>query len=187
MALEPWLVLGEEATAHRQARVVDSALERVQVKCRGLIAERYLLTCNGRRLPLQPTGSAGEYVAGVRYKAWKAVFGLHPTVPPHAPLVVDVFDRALGRSIGGCVYHVDHPGGRNYATFPVNAYEAEARRIARFWAWGHSAGDARAPAWATRLFGADALARARELREPEPERPNPDYPYTLDLRRAASA
>ncbi|MET0386277.1 MAG: transglutaminase family protein [Polyangiales bacterium] len=183
MALEPWLVLGEEATAHRQARVVDSALERLQVKCSGLDLTRHLVTCNGRRLPLQPTGEAGTFVAGVRYKAWKAAFGLHPTIEMHAPLVVDVFDRQLGRAIGGCVYHVNHPGGLSYETFPVNAYEAEARRISRFWAWGHTPGEAQPPAWAAELRARDALALERTLREPVPEPPNPDYPYTLDLRR----
>jgi uncharacterized protein (DUF2126 family)/transglutaminase-like putative cysteine protease len=183
MALEPWLVLGEEATAHRQARVVDSAVERLQVKCRGLDPERHLVTCNGRRLPLQPTGAADELMAGVRYKAFKAAFGLHPTVEAHAPLVVDVFDRRLGRAIGGCVYHVDHPGGRNYETFPVNAYEAEARRIARFRAWGHSAGEAKAPAWIDRLRACYADAAAQAVREPLAEPPNREYPYTLDLRR----
>ena len=183
MALEPWLVLGEEATAHRQARVVDAAVERLQVKCRGLDPERHLVTCNGRRLPLQPSGAADELMAGVRYKAFKAPFGLHPTLEADAPLVVDVFDRSLGRAIGGCVYHVDHPGGRNYETFPVNAYEAEARRIARFRAWGHSAGEARAPGWVERLRACYADAAEQAVREPAAERPNPEYPYTLDLRR----
>jgi uncharacterized protein (DUF2126 family) len=185
MALEPWLVLGEEATAHRQARVVDSAVERLQVKCRGLDPERHLLTCNGRRLPLQPTGVEDELVAGVRYKAFKAAFGLHPTVEVHAPLVVDVFDRRLGRAIGGCVYYVDHPGGRNYDTFPVNPYEAEARRIARFLAWGHSAGEVQPPSWVERLRACYAQAVEQAVREPLPEQPNPEYPCTLDLRRAA--
>jgi len=182
MALEPWLVLDEETATHRQARVVDSAIERLQVVCRDFDAERFLVTCNGRRLPLAPTGTPGEFVAGVRYKAWPAVYGLHPTVPVHAPLVIDLIDRRLGRAVGGCVYHVAHPGGRSYATFPVNAYEAEARRVARFWDWGHSAGlTPPAPG----VAGLDAFrAGAGELlREPARERPNPDYPHTLDLRR----
>ena len=183
MALEPWLVLGEEATAQRQARIVDSAIERLQVKVRGMDPEHYYLTCNGRRLPLQPTGQPDEYFAGVRYKAWKAIFGLHPTTPMHAPLVVDVFDRRLGRAIGGCVYHVNHPGGRAYDTFPVNAYEAESRRISRFWSWGHTAGEAAPPAWVQKLQRAVALTPAQALREPFVEAPNTEYPHTLDLRR----
>jgi len=183
--LEPWPVLGEEATAQRQARVVDSALERLQVKVSGFDPERYLLTSNGRRLPLQPTGAVNEYVAGVRYKAWQAAFGLHPTIPAHAPVVVDLFDRRLGRSIGGCVYHVTHPGGRSYETFPVNANEAEARRISRFWAYGHSVGEPDAPAWVSALTDFYAPGIQRVLSEPAPELANPEYPYTLDLRRAA--
>jgi uncharacterized protein (DUF2126 family) len=142
----------------------------------------YLLTCNGRRLPLQPTGQPGEFFAGVRYKAWKAIFGLHPTVEMHAPLVIDVFDRRLGRAIGGCVYHVNHPGGRAYETFPINAYEAESRRISRFWAWGHTAGEASAPWWVTTLQSFHPPS-VQSLREPSIERPNPEYPHTLDLRR----
>jgi uncharacterized protein (DUF2126 family)/transglutaminase-like putative cysteine protease len=183
--LEPWPVLGEEATAAaRQARVVDSALERLQVKVGHLDTERYMLTCNGRRLPLQPTGTPGEYVAGVRYKAWQAAFGLHPTIPGHAPVVVDLFDRRIGRTVGGCVYHVHHPGGRSYDTFPVNANEAEARRISRFWAFGHSVGEPEPPAWIAalqRFYAPDVL---RALHDPDTETPNPEYPYTLDLRRS---
>jgi uncharacterized protein (DUF2126 family) len=168
-ALEPWLVLGEDATAPRQARAVDSSVERVQVTCRGLDPDRYLLTCNGRRVPVMPTGLAGESVAGVRYKAWDAPGALHPTIGVQAPLVFDLVDRRLGRAIGGFVHHATHPGGRAYDTFPVNAYEAEARRIARFTAWGHTAGD------------------LPERREPPAERHEPDFPTTLDLRRLAPA
>jgi len=130
----------------------------------------------------------GEYVAGVRYKAWDAAFGMHPTLDVHAPLVFDVIERGLGRAVGGCVYHVAHPGGRFYDTFPVNAYEAEARRITRFWGWGHTPGDPAPPDWLQRLRSEVPLATGmRELSEPPPERPNPDYPYTLDLRRRATA
>ncbi len=182
MALEPWLVFGEEAGAARQARVVDSAVERLQVKCSGLDPERFLILCNGRRVPLQGTGGDGEYVAGVRYKAWKAAFGLHPTIEVHAPLVFDLFDRRLGRSVGGCVYHVAHPGGRAYETFPVNAYEAESRRISRFWAFGHSSGDYPPPDWVQRLATQYGQAPA-SVREPRPEAVNSDFPCTLDLRR----
>jgi uncharacterized protein (DUF2126 family) len=184
MALEPWLVLGDDSSVQQQARDVDAAVERLQVKCRGLDPERHLLLCNGRRLPLRPMGTPGELLAGVRYKPWTAPVGLHPTLGADSPLVIDVFDRRLGRAIGGCVYHADHPGGHNYETFPVNPYEAEARRIGRFWTWGHTAGDVRAPNWVDQLRrfhapGVDAL-----VREPDPERPNPEYPFTLDLRRS---
>jgi uncharacterized protein (DUF2126 family)/transglutaminase-like putative cysteine protease len=183
MALEPWLVLGEEAAAQRQARAVDSAIERLQVACRGFDPERFLVTCNGRRLPLQPTGVPGEVVAGVRYKAWRAPFGVHPTVPVHAPLVIDLVDRRLGRAVGGCVYHVTHPGGLAYETFPVNAYEAETRRISRFWAWGHTAGGVSAPPWAQRLREYVAGGNGAIRWEPAGERPDPEHPCTLDLRR----
>ena len=184
MALEPWQVLEEETSTQRQARVVDSAVERLQVLCRGLDPERHLITCNGRRLPLRSTGVAGEYVAGVRYKAWDAAYGMHTEVEVHAPLVFDVIERDLGRSIGGCVYHVAHPGGRAYDTFPVNAYEAEARRITRFWAWGHTPGDPETPEWVRELADrVPPVTGEHWVREPQAERPNPAYPCTLDLRR----
>ena len=182
-ALEPWLVLGEETSAHRQARVVDSAVERLQLTCRALDPERYLITCNGRRVPLQATEESGKFIAGIRFKAWKAAFGLHPTVDVHAPLIFDVVDRAVGRSIGGCVYHVAHPGGRAYDTFPVNAYEAEARRISRFWAWGHTPGEPPPPAWLTKLIDEQHTEIPRLIREPVKEAANPFYPNTLDLRQ----
>lgn len=184
MALEPWPVFGEEASGlQRQSRVVDSAVERVQVRCSGLDTARYLLTCNGRRVPLQATGVPADYVAGVRYKAWKSVFGLHPTIELQSPLVFDLFDRRLGRSIGGCIYHVAHPGGLAYETFPVNAYEAESRRISRFWGYGHTAGDYPPPAWAMALAHRYPDGRPSGVREPPEETINPDFPFTLDLRR----
>jgi uncharacterized protein (DUF2126 family) len=160
-ALEPWHVLGEEGVVGGTARYVDSSLERLQVRVRGMTGERFMVTCNGRALPLTATGTMGEAVAGLRYRAWHPPSALHPTIAPHVPLTFDLVDTWTGRSIAGCRYHVSHPGGRNFEIFPVNAYEAEGRRLARFEAHGHTAGPMR----------------------PEAARRNPDYPVTLDLRR----
>jgi len=183
-AIEPWHVLGEEVGSSGTARFVDSSVERMQVKVGGFTEGRYVLACNGRRLPLRNTGRKGEFVAGVRYRAWQPPSALHPTISPHVPLVFDVIDTWNGHAVGGCTYHVAHPGGRSYDTFPVNAFEAEARRITRFWNYGHTSGAViRPPLQAlpatSQFIVHDSAPRPMA---PPPEEPGMDYPFTLDLR-----
>jgi uncharacterized protein (DUF2126 family) len=166
-ALEPWHVMGEEAMAGGTVRYVDSSVERVQAKVSGWVDERFVLACNGVAVPLAPTGTEGEYVAGVRFKAWQPPSALHPTIGAQVPLVFDIYDTWSGRALGGCTYHVAHPGGRAHETFPVNANEAEARRLARFFPMGHTPGQMPPPR------GLEDGTAGRE------------HPRTLDLRRFA--
>jgi len=181
-ALEPWHVLGEEMSSQGTARFVDSSVERVQIKATGLTNSRYVVTCNGRRIPLRNTGTHGEYVAGVRFRAWNPPSALHPTIGIHAPLVFDIIDTWNGRAIGGCTYHVAHPGGRHYDVFPVNAYEAEARRISRFRGDGHTPGTLRPPPGTDELRRRFVIEPPRGPMAPPAEEINSEYPCTLDLR-----
>ncbi len=159
-ALEPWHVMGEESAAGGAVRYVDSSVERLQVKVSGLAPDRYLIACNGTALPMQPTGTVGEFVAAVRYRAWHPSSALHPSIGVHAPLTFDLYDTWMHRSLGGCQYHVTHPGGRSHERFPVNSFEAESRRLARFFRMGHTPGG--------------STTEAPKI--------NAEFPFTLDLR-----
>ncbi len=183
-AIEPWHVLGEEATGTGTARYVDSSVERVQLAVSGLVEGRHVVTCNGVPVPLtaianggwgtalggaDDPATTGMFAGGVRYRAWAPYSALHPTMGVHSPLVFDLVDTWNDRSLGGFTYHVVHPGGRNYDTYPVNAVEAESRRAARFSAHGHTAGPVDVASWPSveRLSGPMGT----------------EYPCTLDLRR----
>jgi uncharacterized protein (DUF2126 family) len=157
--------MGEEGGGGGTVRYVDSSLERLQVLVQGLNPSRHAVMVNGRPIPLQPTGVVGEYVAGVRYRAWAPASALHPTIGVHAPLTFDLVDTWMQRAIAGCQYHVAHPGGRNYETFPVNAYEAESRRLSRFFPMGHTPG------------------RMAQVPNTLDVMGSKEFPFTLDLRR----
>jgi uncharacterized protein (DUF2126 family) len=159
-ALEPWHVMGEEGAPGGTVRYVDSSVERMQLKITGLAPDRYVMTCNGYAVPLRPTGTVGEFVAGVRYRAWQPASALHPLIGVHSPLTFDLYDTWTQRSLGGCRYHVAHPGGRNYTTFPVNSFEAESRRLARYFRMGHTP--------AVKTYAQPSISA--------------EYPFTLDLR-----
>ena len=160
-ALEAWPTMGEQGAVGGTARYVDSSVERVQLKVSGMQGERYVLSCNGRRLPLHSTDTPGEMVAGVRFRTWQPWSCLHPTVGAHNPLIFDVIDSWSQRAIGGCSYHVSHPGGRSFDTNPINSYEAESRRLSRFFSFGHTPGTVQVPAAERNAY----------------------HPHTLDLRR----
>lgn len=162
-ALEPWPIMGEEMFSGGTSRSVDSSVERLQIRISGIVEGRHIVTCNGYPLQLQQGAEAGVRVGGVRYKAWAPSSSLHPTIPVHSPLVFDIIDTSLGRSLGGCKYHVIHKGGRSYETIPVNANEAEGRRLSRFEAMGHSPGAVKV----------------------KPAPTHPEFSHTLDLRHCS--
>jgi uncharacterized protein (DUF2126 family) len=160
-ALEPWPVLGEEPGAGGTARFVDSSMERVEVRAEGLETERFDVLVNGLAVPLRATGTAGEHVGGVRFRAWAPPSSLQPHLGIHHPLKFDLWDRWAGRSVGACAYHVWHPEGRAFLAPPLTRFEAQARRAQRFTAEGPLPWP-----WTPRVA-----------------RPHPEMPHTLDLRR----
>jgi uncharacterized protein (DUF2126 family) len=162
-AIEPWNVLGEETSASGTSRYVDSSMDRVEVRVEGMVPERHVVTVNGQTLPLRPTGMAGEFVGGVRFRAWAPPHSLHPHIGIHHPLRFDVLDTWGKRSTGACSYHVWHPMGRSYDEPPLTRFEASARRAQR--------------------FTLDSPMLYPAIGRPAPA--HPDAPYTLDLRRFA--
>lgn len=186
--IEPWIVLGEEMSSSGTSRYVDSSVERLEVLVEDFNPERYLVLCNSIQVPLVKTAYNGKYVASVRYKAWAPHSALHPTIGVNTPLVFDIYDTWNERSIGGCTYHVAHPGGRNYDTFPVNSLEAESRRTTRFWEFNHnpknltsiqSQADGSMPQKNYVVVNESVNENIEVKQIPK----SPDFPHTLDLRR----
>jgi uncharacterized protein (DUF2126 family)/transglutaminase-like putative cysteine protease len=186
--IEPWNVLGEEMSSSGTARFVDSSVERIEVKAVGLTGERYAVLCNGMRIPMANTGTKGEYVASVRYRAWQPPSALHPNLGVDTPLVFDIFDLWTGKAVAGCTYHVFHPGGRAYDTFPVNSFEAEGRRVSRFYNENHTQGVLTPKGEISTEIRRYILEREMETQQPvviTPKiiEPDPEYPHTFDLRK----
>jgi uncharacterized protein (DUF2126 family) len=183
MGIEPWHVLGEEMSSSGTARFVDSSLERVQVKLKGMNGSRYVLLCNGARVPLKETNIRGEWVCGIRYRAWQPPSALHPTIGIDTPLSFDLVDSWNSRSIGGCTYYVSHPGGRSYDSFPINSYEAESRRVSRFGNISHTQDVLRPRPYISIVQHYIRQDRAPFFCDPPPVEINREYPLTLDLRQ----
>lgn len=162
-AIEPWHVLGEEATAFGTSRYVDSSMERIEIMVDGFIDERHAVLVNGHSLPLRTTGEAHRHVGGVRFRAWAPPHSLHPHIGIHHPITIDLLDRWSRRSLGGCVYHVWHPEGQAFDSPPLTRFEAAARRSQRFTTGSHTA------------YPIDPVYTEAHS----------DAPYTLDLRRYA--
>lgn len=187
LGIEPWHVLGEELSNAGTARFVDSSLERLQVKVSGFVEGRHILVCNGCRVPLRSAGIKGEYVSGIRYKAWNPPSALHPTIGADAPLTFDIVDTWNNRILGGCTYFVSHPGGRSFDTYPVNAFEAESRKISLFQGFGHTPSATREVPVVEKTQSGVSRFVAETKQNVRPDAPieliNPEYPNTLDLRK----
>jgi uncharacterized protein (DUF2126 family) len=187
LGIEPWHVLGEELSNAGTARFVDSSLERLQVKVSGFVEGRHILVCNGCRVPLRSAGIKGDYVSGIRYKAWNPPSALHPTIGADAPLVFDIVDTWNNRILGGCTYFVSHPGGRSFDTYPVNSFEAESRKISLFQGFGHTPSATREVPVIEKTTSGVSRFVAETKKEMKGDTPieliNPEYPNTLDLRK----